>query len=186
MLNTALIINGTIRSNGNTDILINKFVEGSTNAGWNIKHTKLRKEKIANCIGCYQCMKGSACSLQDDMTIVRDDINKAECIVFASPLYWWGVTGLMKTFIDRLFFYYHSQNKRLISGKKAIVITPMAEKDVDSTADLLVEFYKRLCNRLEVNLVEMALFGGIMEKGAILNKMEWLDKAYTLGENLIS
>jgi multimeric flavodoxin WrbA len=51
-------------------------------------------------------------------------------MVFASPLYWWGVTGLMKTFIDRLLFYYYSKNRSLISGKKAIIVTRMAEKDV--------------------------------------------------------
>jgi multimeric flavodoxin WrbA len=39
-------------------------------------------------------------------------------LILASPLYWCGVTGLMKTFLDRLFFYYHPRNKDLISGKK--------------------------------------------------------------------
>ena len=184
MSNTVLVINGTIRGNGNTDILVNRLVEGANNAGIHIKHTQLRKKEIANCVGCFHCVEDSTCGLKDDMTDIRHDINRAELMIFASPLYWWGVTGLMKTFIDRLFFYYYPRNRGFISGKKAMVLTPMAEKDATSVADLLSEFYKRLFNRLEVTIVETVFFGGIMDKRAVLDKPEYLEQAYALGGSL--
>jgi len=185
MVKNVLVINGSTRINGNTDILINKIIEGSRDTGVNIKLIELRNKKIANCIGCYKCLRESKCSFQDDMTEIRDEINKAELLIFASPLYWWGITGLMKTFIDRLFFYYHPQNRGLISGKKVIIVTPMNQRDVAHESELLVEFYHRLFKRLGVKIIDMFFFSEVMEKGAVMDKREYLDRAYSIGNNLI-
>ena len=180
-----LIINGATRINGNTDILVERIIAGARDIGLNPVLIELRKKCISNCIGCYQCLKESECSFQDDMTGIRNQINKAELIILASPLYWCGVTGLMKTFIDRLFFYYHPQNRPLISGKKAIILTPMNQKDVDFESEVLVEFYKRLLDCLGIGIMEMFFFGDIMEKGAVSGKPEYLNKAYKIGTNLL-
>lgn len=184
MSSTVLIINGTTRAGGNTDILVEKIIEGSRDAGANVRLVELRKKNISNCIGCYQCLKKSTCSFQDDMTEIRDEINKSDLMIFASPLYWCGVTGLMKTFVDRLFFYYHPQNRDIISGKKVIIVTPMNQKDVANESEPLVEFYNRLFNCLGVKIAEYVFFSDIMGRGAVLDKPEYLDRAYTLGKNL--
>ncbi|MFH1824342.1 MAG: NAD(P)H-dependent oxidoreductase [Candidatus Firestonebacteria bacterium] len=107
-------------------------------------------------------------------------------IVLASPLYWCSVTGLMKTFLDRLFFYYHPQNRSLILGKKAIIVTLMNQKDVAHESEVIVEFYNRLFNCLGVKIVDMVFFSDIMEKGAVLNKPEYTNQAYSIGKNLIN
>jgi len=184
MSKTVLIINGATRINGNTDILVKKIIKGSVNTGVNINLIELREKKIANCIGCYQCLKESKCSFKDDMTDIREEIHKAYLMIFASPLYWCGVTGLMKTFIDRLFFYYHPQNRDLISGKKAIIVTPMNQKDIAHESEILVEFYSRLFNCLGIKIEDMFFFSNIMEKGAVLDKPEYLNRAYSLGKSL--
>lgn len=180
-----LIINGATRINGNTDILVERIIVGAKDIGLNPVLIELRKKRISNCIGCYQCLKESKCSFQDDMTEIRNQINKAELIILASPLYWCGVTGLMKTFIDRLFFYYHPQNKPLIAGKKAIIVTPMNQSDVDFESQVLVEFYKRLLNCLGIKIMEMFFFSNIMGKGAVSGKPDYLDQAYKIGTNLV-
>jgi multimeric flavodoxin WrbA len=182
---SVLIINGATRINGNTDILIGRIIAGAKNIGLTPLLVDLRHERISNCIGCYQCLKESKCSLHDDMTEIRGHINKTELMILASPLYWCGVTGLMKTFIDRLFFYYHPKNRPLISGKKAIIVTPMNQKDADFESEVLVEFYKRLLDCLGVKIMEMFFFSDIMEKGAVSGKPEYLDKAYKIGTNLV-
>ena len=94
-----LVINGATRQNGNTDIIINKIIEGSLNEKVKINLIKLRNKNISDCIGCYTCYKKNKCSINDDMTEIRDSINRSDMIIFASPTYWWGVTGLMKIFI---------------------------------------------------------------------------------------
>jgi multimeric flavodoxin WrbA len=150
-----LIINGAPRGYGNTDIIVKKIIESSQESGVNIKQIELRKKRIADCIGCYQCYKEDKCSIKDDMINIHDEIIKSDLLIFASPLYWWGVTGLMKTFIDRLYFYYHSTNGQLISGKKGIVVTTMAVTDVETEAKQLIEFYSLLFRRLKIQLMEM-------------------------------
>ena len=132
----------------------------------------------------YEGCRKSECNFQDAMTEVRNQINAVELMILASPLYWCGVTGLMKTFLDRLFFYYHLQNRELTAGKKAIIITPMNQKKVDDESKILVEFYNRLLGCLGVKILNMFSFSDIMEKGSVLKKPEYLKQAYDIGLNL--
>lgn len=184
MAESVLIVNGATRVNGNTDILVGKIIEGTKSNGTDINLITLREKNISNCIGCYQCLKKSTCSFQDDMIEIRNQINAAGLMILASPLYWCGVTGLMKTFLDRLFFYYHPVNKALIAGKKAIIVTPMNQKNVDFESEVLVKFYNRLFGCLGVKIIDMLFFGDIMEKGSVLKKPEYLEQAYAIGTNL--
>ena len=184
MKNSVIIINGSIRKNGNTDIIVERIIEGAESSGIHPKLIYLRDMQIGNCKGCYTCMKGSQCSQQDDMTEIRSAIENSELLILASPLYWCGVTGIMKTFIDRLFFYYHPHNRKLLSGKKAIIVTPMNQKDVTHESEILVEFYRRLFNCLGIKMVGMEFFSNIMQKGAVLNISEYIERAYFLGKGL--
>ncbi|GBE39183.1 iron-sulfur flavoprotein [bacterium BMS3Bbin08] len=184
MSESILIINGATRKNGNTDIIISRIIEGAKSNNFKPAIIELRNKNISNCIGCYTCLKDSKCFFEDDMTEIRNNINKTELIIFASPLYWCVVTGLMKTFLDRLFFYYHPHNKSLIAGKKAIIVTPMNQKDINSESEVLVDFYKRLFNCLGVKIVDMFFFNDIMAKGSVLDKPEHLEQAYSIGANL--
>ena len=181
MNKSALIVNGATRPGGNTDILVERVVAGARDANVVPSVVELRNKQISNCIGCYQCLSLSTCSFQDDMTQIRALIEDADLLVLASPLYWCGVTGLMKIFIDRLFFYYHSGTKPLISGKKAVLLTPMNQKNVEFESQVLVEFYKRLFNCLGIEIVDMVFFGDIMGKGIVREKLEYLEQAYEVG-----
>lgn len=186
MRKSHLIINGATRASGNTDIIIERVIAGARDINLNPSLVKLRDKHISNCIGCYHCLKTSTCSCRDDMTEIRALIEDADLMVLASPLYWCGVTGLMKIFIDRLFFYYHPDTKPLISGKKAIILTPMNQKNIEFESQVLVEFYKRLFGCLGVEIVDMFFFSDIMEKGEVLDKPEYLDQAYRIGTRLIN
>jgi multimeric flavodoxin WrbA len=186
MSNPVLIINGATRVNGNTDILVDRIIAGARDVGMNPPLIALRDKRISNCIGCYQCLKTSECSFQDDMAEIRALIRDAKLMVLASPLYWCSVTGLMKTFIDRLFFYYHPRTRPLMSGKRATILTPMNQKDVEFESQVLVEFYKRFLSCLNIEIVGMFFFSGIMGKGEVLARPEYLDQAYGIGISLMN
>jgi multimeric flavodoxin WrbA len=183
-----LVINGTTRGNGNTDTIIDKMIAGFIDADANmkIKLIELRKKKIADCIGCYKCYKEDTCSLMDDMSDVHEEIKKSDLIVLASPLYWWGVTGLMKTFIDRLYFYYSAYNANIIAGKKVLVVTTMAVSEIEPEADPLKEFYRLIFKRLKVNLVDMVFFSGLKGNNDALEKTGLLDHVYSMGKKMYS
>jgi len=72
----------------------------------------------------------------------------------------------------------------LIDGKKAIIVTPMNQKNVDYESEILVEFYNRLLGCLGVKIVNMFFFSDMMEKGSVLKKPEYLKQAYAIGTNL--
>ena len=184
MSKSTLIINGSTRVNGNTDILIERVAEGAKDVDVNTTVIELKNKKIRDCIGCYKCLNESRCSLEDDMADIYNQINKSDLLIFVSPLYWCGVTGLMKTFIDRFFFYYHPQNKMLISGKKAIVVAPMnMNKDIYKTK-IFIEFFNILFENLDLVKINIFLFDNTSEKGEILNNPDHIDQAYAIGKNL--
>jgi multimeric flavodoxin WrbA len=179
-----LIINGATRKNGNTDIIINKIIEGSINEKAKINLIELRNKKINDCIGCYTCYEKNKCSINDDMKEILVSINRSDMIIFASPIYWWGVTGIMKIFIDRLYFYYSSRNKNLISGKKALVIAPMNMKQDNYKTKIFIEFFNILFDNLELVKINIFFFDNISEKGEILNNPDYIEQAYTIGKDL--
>ncbi len=185
--NNILILNGATRINGNTDIILKSIITSSENTGVKIKQINLRKKEIGNCNGCYHCENNNKCSINDDMVEVYDEIDNSELLIFASPIYFWGVTGLMKTFIDRLYFYYSSPiNKRLIAGKKAIIIAPMNMNRDIHKLEIVIKFYDFLFENLDVKLVDTYFFDNIDEKGEINTNSEYLNQIDYLGKNLIN
>ena len=87
-----------------TTFMVDNFIKGAKSAGANIEEYKLSKLDIHHCDGCYMCwtkMPGE-CVHKDAMTQLREKYRSADLIIFASPLYIFNVTGIMKTFMDRL------------------------------------------------------------------------------------
>ena len=178
------MINGSARVNGNTDIILSRLMTSALQTDVQIKQIDVRKKKIKDCIGCYHCKDNTACSIKDDMVEIYDEIKRSALIIFASPVYWWGVTGIMKVLIDRLYLYYSDLNKPYIAGKKAIIIAPMHMNSDIYKIKIFVDFYKIIFDNLKMTLVDTCLFGNVNEKGAIQKNTEYLNKIDRLGKTL--
>ena len=87
-----------------TTLMVDKFIEGAKSAGAHVEEYKLSKLDIHHCDGCYMCWTKlpGQCVHKDIMTELREKYRSADLVVFASPLYIFNVTGIMKTFMDRL------------------------------------------------------------------------------------
>jgi putative NADPH-quinone reductase len=87
-----------------TTFMVNHFCKGAKSAGAHIEYIKLKDMKIKPCTGCFTCWTKTPgkCIFDDDMTDLRLKFRKADLIVFASPLYIFSVTGIMKNFLDRI------------------------------------------------------------------------------------
>lgn len=171
-----LIVNGSLRSGGNTDSLLKILVDKLKNENIGVTLFNLREHKINGCIGCYDCIKGDKCSQNDDMNTIRMAIERSKLIIFASPIYFCGVTGLMKTFIDRLFYFYHPHNKLKIEGKNALIFSSMNQTDFEKEAQLLIKFYKILLKLLGINIIDMVFFTGLMENEDIYRRKDLIEK----------
>ena len=103
-----IILNGAGKKNGNTATMIRAFSDAAKQNGNEIKEFWLQTMNIRGCMdcgGCHRKEKGSPepCVQKDDMYRIYPAFREADVIVFASPVYWWDVTGTLKTAIDRLY-----------------------------------------------------------------------------------
>ena len=100
-----IILNGAARKNGNTSKLAEAFADGARSAGNDVKMFFLDEMDIHSCKGCLRAGKNpkSPCSQKDDMDQIYGAFTGADVVVFASPLYFWTITGTLKTVADRLY-----------------------------------------------------------------------------------
>ncbi|MDE6727420.1 MAG: flavodoxin family protein [Oscillospiraceae bacterium] len=100
-----IILNGAARKNGNTSKLTAAFADGARAAGNQVSIFDLNDMEIHSCKGCLRAGRDpkSPCSQKDDMEKIYAVFEEADVIVFASPLYFWTITGTLKTAADRLY-----------------------------------------------------------------------------------
>ncbi|UCD03632.1 MAG: NAD(P)H-dependent oxidoreductase [Candidatus Woesearchaeota archaeon] len=101
---SVLAFNGSAKKNGNTAKLLKKLT-GFIEKDAKVKTIHLVDKKIKPCLS--YCAEGGTtcsypCSIKDDMHGLIELIKKADCVILASPVYWYAMSGLMKNFIDRL------------------------------------------------------------------------------------
>ncbi len=101
-MSKVLIISSSPRKGGNSDTLANEFMRGAEEAGNEVEKVSLREKRINYCTGCGQCYaKQQPCWQKDDANEVIEKMLWADIIVLATPVYFFAMSGQMKTFIDR-------------------------------------------------------------------------------------
>lgn len=100
-----IVLNGAARKNGNTAKLVEAFANGANASGNTVNIFYLDEMEIHSCKGCLKAGKNpkSPCSQKDDMEKIYALFEDADVVVFASPLYFWTITGTLKTAADRLY-----------------------------------------------------------------------------------
>ena len=98
---TILAVYGSPRKGGNTDRMLDAFLDGAMECGAPIERVYARDLHVAGCLGCGYCDRAGACIQKDDMTLLYESIENAERIVVASPIYFYNVTAQLKLIIDR-------------------------------------------------------------------------------------
>jgi hypothetical protein len=100
-----LAINGSPRgAKGNTERILQPFLEGARRAGAQTEAVYLRDRHINHCLGCFTCWVKTpgVCIHEDDMPALLEKLRQADIVVFATPLYIYNVSGMMKDFMDRM------------------------------------------------------------------------------------
>lgn len=100
-----LALNGSPRGEkGNTEVILKLFLKGAQEAGAEIETVYLKDKNIKHCIGCFTCWTKTPgeCIHKDDMEKLLNKIEEVDIIVYATPLYYFTVTGIMKDFMDRM------------------------------------------------------------------------------------
>ena len=102
MSKKVLILSGSPRKNGNSDLLCNEFMRGAKEAGHDTEKIRIAEKTIGYCHGCYYCKdSGGKCAIKDDMAEILQKMIDADVLVLASPVYFYSIDAQLKALIDR-------------------------------------------------------------------------------------
>lgn len=177
-----VILNGSPRKTGNTSALVKAFTDGAESVGNTVTEFFLDKMDIHGCKGCFggHSSRDCPCVQQDDMMQIYPAVKTCDVVVLASPLYYWTLSGQLKTALDRLFALEEGDGNRLRGNGRASALLMAAEGHGFEDA---VAYYDHLLEHLRWKNLGHVLAGGNMDVGDIQGKPE-LRQAYDLGKSL--
>lgn len=109
-MSRVFIVSSTPRKSGNSEILAEEFARGAQDAGHKVEKIELRGMDLKFCIGCRTCSKTGKCVLKDSVGEVLPRIQNSDILVFATPIYYYGLSGQLKTFFG--------PNESIVSKRK--------------------------------------------------------------------
>lgn len=137
-----VVLNGSPRRGGNTELMVDSFIKGATEQGHEVHKVNLGEKKVAPCLACEYCFShDGVCIQKDDMKEVLELTDGADMIVFASPIYWFTVSAQLKAAIDRL---YARARKGFTIRYAALMLDSMSDGVYKSAIDA----YEDTCNYL--------------------------------------
>lgn len=179
MSKKVLILSGSPRRGGNSDLLCGEFLRGAEAAGNQVEKIFLRDKKIAPCNACYFCAKsGGKCAIQDDMGEILDKMQAADVIVMASPVYFYSIDAQMKALIDRCVARWTD-----IPNKEFYYIMTAAEESstvMDCTLACFRGFAACLDGAREMGVIQGK---GVYQAGEVRGT-EYMKQAYEMGRSL--
>lgn len=177
-----VILNGSPRRNGNTSALVEAFVRGAESVGNEVTEFFLDRMEIHGCKGCFGGHSSQACPCvqKDDMDKIYPVVRESEVIVLATPLYYWNMSGQIRTAIDRLFALEEGDGNLLRGHDRACALLMAAE---GHGFDDVVLYYEHLMEHLQWKDLGHVLAGGNGDVGDIEGKAE-LQQAYELGKSI--
>lgn len=105
------VVSSTMRKNGNSDVLCDAFIKGAVESGNSVEKLRLKDIELKFCIGCLSCQRTGKCVLNDDVNKFLDEVQGSDVLVFATPIYYYAVSGQLKTFLDRMNPLFPKDNK---------------------------------------------------------------------------
>lgn len=176
-----MILNGSPRKKGNTAALIESFTKGAEDSGNTVREFFLDAMNIHGCKGCFGGGKNpdSPCVQKDDMEKIYPVYKEADIVVLATPLYYWTISGQLKTAFDRLFAVAECDPDYQNPHKECVLL--MAAEGYGFEESLY--WYDHLERHLGWKSIGKVLCGGVMAAGDIAGKAE-LQEAYELGKSI--
>ena len=176
-----IILNGSPRKTGNTSALTAELKRGAEEAGNKVTEFHLAHMKINGCRGCWQGGKDPEhpCVQRDDMEQIYPLYREADVVVLASPLYYWTISGFLKTAFDRLFAIAECDPDYRNPQKQTALIMAAEGADFEESE----YWYDRLAQHIGWTSIGKVLCGHVAQPGDTEGKAE-LRAAYELGKSI--
>lgn len=189
---TVIGINGSPRRKGNTEQLLDRFLQGASDAGGITEKVVLSGLNYSSCKGCNACHMNGICIMDDDAMAIYDKLIRADCIAVSSPIYTMGITTELKCFIDRahyLWVRHFILEKQVIPPEQKILrrgyFLSTAGMDQDDVFDTTYPMMKALFNILGFSHCQNILAANMDGYGDINGHPTALDEAYKAGSDAV-
>ena len=187
--NRALLISGSPREKGNTDLLLQELARGIEEEGMAADTVALRSYELRPCVACEQCRRDKTCTrILDGMHLLYPLVERARCIVMGSPTYNYNVTPEIKSFIDRLYPYFDFSSQRpgpyrsrlAESGRFAALIA-VCEQEEESELGYTLPFMRDALRVIGYEIAEELPITGHFSRGGVRRDSQALEKAFETG-----
>ena len=137
-----VVLSGSPHKHGTTSKLVDSFISGAEEAGHEVARFDTAFMNVHPCIACDKCQEENGkCVFQDEMIKIGAALMASDCVVLATPIYYYGINSQLKTVIDRFYAIEPSIRK----NQKAAFITAMAD-DKPETVIPANNSYKAIVN----------------------------------------
>ena len=174
-----MILSGSPRKGGNSDILCDEFAQGAQEAGNEVEKIRVASNNIHPCSACYYCRDhGGACVYKDDMAAILQKMIDADVLVLASPVYFYSIDAQLKAMIDRTVARWLE-----VKNKEFYYIVTMAVEPRQS-ADTTLACFRGYAECVEGAVEKGVIIGsGVYEPGNVKNTPA-MEQAYKMGKNV--
>lgn len=179
MSKKVVVVSTSLRTNSNSELLAKSFVEGAKEAGNEVEYISLKNKDIRFCIGCLACQKTGHCVIKDDVADIMNSVLEADVVVWATPIYYYEMSGQMKTLIDRLNPMYSKDYKF-----RDIYLLATAAEEGDEVFEKVITGLNGWIDCFEKASIQgTVLCGGVSDGGAISDNSK-LKEAYNMGSHV--
>ena len=172
-----VIISSSLRNNSNSEALALAFQSGAIEAGNEVSFISLRGMKIAFCMGCLSCQKTGKCVIKDDANTIEQEVLNSDVVVLASPIYYYEMSGQLKTLLDRMNSMYPKDYR----FRSVYVLTTAAEDETHVPERAVNGITGWIDCYEKAKLIGSIFAGGLTEAGTITGHIA-LQQAYEMGK----
>ena len=178
-MKNVLVISTSPRKGGNSESLALEFAKGAEEAGNKVETVFFREKNIGFCKGCLACLKVGHCVIDDDAVEIAARMHDADVLVFATPVYYYSVSGQLKTMLDRANPLFGTD----YAFTKAYLLATAAEDGPETAAgsEKAVQGWVDCFDRCE--LAGTVFAGGVTDVGEIAGHPA-LEKAHQMGKEI--
>ena len=174
-----VVLTGSPRAKGNSAYLAEQFIKGAEEQGHEVFRFDCAFKQVEPCRACNRCGMNGTCIYNDDFLELRPKLIAADMVVFATPMYYFGVSAQMKRVVDR-FYAINGQIKG--HYKKTAYLMTYADTD-PKEAEAMLLHYRTLMNYLGWESVGEVVASGVWTAGSVRNT-RYPEQAYQLGKSL--
>ena len=179
MAKKVLIITTSLRNDSNSDKLAASFAKGAQEAGNDVETVSLKGKTIAFCRGCFACATTGSCVINDDANEITEKILNAEVVVWATPIYYYEMSGQMKTMIDRANSLYPRDYRF-----RDVYLLSVAADDGDHVDEKAAGGVQGWVDCFEKAEFKGKVFAGSVNDRGDIEGHKALEEAYELGKNV--